>query len=83
MVDFRSNLLDTRMQAIGGTVVRQDRLEVEGAQTLREIERWNTEMDRLDAELARHVVVPAVERLLTALGLSAREAATIARRVAT
>ena len=43
--------LDTRMEAIGGQVQRHWRIDVEDAQFEREIEAWNQEMDRLDAEI--------------------------------
>jgi len=45
--------LDTRMEAIGGTVFRRNRVEVEDAFFEKEFRAYEAELDALDAELAK------------------------------
>lgn len=42
--------LDSRMEELGGTVFRRDRIDVEDAQIERDIEATNRDLDELDAE---------------------------------
>ena len=43
--------LDTRMEALGGTVFRRARADFEDEQFAQEVKAWNEEMDQLDAEM--------------------------------
>jgi len=45
--------LDTRMEALGGTLFRRNRVEVEDALFDKQIRAYEAELDELDAELAR------------------------------
>ena len=43
--------VDTRMEALGGSVLRTARIDFEDMQLGRDIEAWNAELDALDAEI--------------------------------
>jgi uncharacterized membrane protein len=43
--------LDTRMEGIGGSVIRRTRSDVEDEQFVQEVQAWNDELDELDAEI--------------------------------
>ncbi len=47
--------LDTRMEELGGTVFRRDRIDVEDAQIERDIEATNRELEELDTEFDQAV----------------------------
>ena len=45
--------LDSRMEALGGRIVRQNRIDVEDAMFAKEIDAYEAELDQLEAELEK------------------------------